>query len=243
MWRNSVAVVTGASSGIGAQIAKDLVTRLGLTTVGVARRRENIERLKEELPEGDRSKLLGFECDVTDGENIKEVFSAINKKFGGVDILINNAGMWQPGSLYDDSMVIPMQATIQTNLMGLINCTREVVQSIRDRPGAKGYVIHINSIIGHSVPIVGDSLNTYSASKFGVTALTEIYRLEFMRDKLPIRVSSISPGVVDTTLVPDVFKSVHLVPQDVSNAVQFCLETAPHVEVHDLIVKPFRSTL
>lgn len=97
--------------------------------------------------------------------------------------------------------------------------------------------------MGHSVPIIGSSLNTYSPSKFGVSSLREIYRLEFMRDKLPIRVSNISPGVVDTTLIPDAFKAVHLVPEDVSNAVIFCLENPPHVQVQELIVKPFGSDI
>lgn len=146
MWKFKTAVVTGASSGIGAQIAKDLVTRLGLTTVGLARRVESVEKLREDLPEPDRLKLHALNCDVTDKKNIAEVFASIKKTFGGVDILINNAGIWHPGSLYDDEMIEPMEKTLQTNIMGLINCTRELVNSVKERPGAAGYMININSI-------------------------------------------------------------------------------------------------
>ncbi|XP_055681088.1 farnesol dehydrogenase-like [Lutzomyia longipalpis] len=246
-WSNKVAVVTGASSGIGAEIVKDLV-RGGMIVVGLARRSEKIEELKKDLPNDRRKNLHSMQCDVTKEEEIVATFAKINEKFGGVDVLINNAGMaFMDLKLTDPGNSVAFNDTMQTNVFGLINCTREAIGIMKKRK-IHGHVININSILGHNVvfPPPGweaMNFNVYAASKFGVTALTEILRQEMSKDELPIKISSISPDVVQTNLTEmfskqNLAKTPHLLSSDISQAVVYVLSTPPHVNVQDVLLRP-----
>lgn len=195
-WQNKVAVVTGASSGIGAAIAKDLVAT-GLQVIGLARRRERIEEIKAELPQDQQSLLTAIECDVSNMESVNAAFDEIIAKFGGVDILINNAGTSKLGQMVSMDPQ-DMNAVLQTNVMGIIYCTQRAFKSMKDR-NFDGHVVIINSICGHHV-IAGHPgklpiSNIYSPSKYAVTAISEIYRQEFhgLGTKVKITVSKSKP--------------------------------------------------
>uniref|UniRef100_A0A1I8N8F7 Short chain dehydrogenase n=1 Tax=Musca domestica TaxID=7370 RepID=A0A1I8N8F7_MUSDO len=242
-WQNRVAVITGASSGIGAAIAKDFVNA-GLQVVGLARRKELIEEIRNVLPVEKRSRLTAMYCDVTSKESVNEVFDAIISQFGGIDVLVNNAGCAKEGQL--SSMDIDVMETIlHTNVMGIVACTQKAFKSMKDR-NFDGHIINVNSIAGHKVltgpPNKVPITNVYSPSKYAVSAMTEIYRNEFRELGTRIKISSISPGFVDTNIVFDEIRSVigqcMLKPEDVSNAVMFMLATPPHVQVHEMIIKP-----
>uniref|UniRef100_A0A1B0DIX7 Dehydrogenase n=2 Tax=Phlebotomus papatasi TaxID=29031 RepID=A0A1B0DIX7_PHLPP len=182
-WVNKVAVVTGASSGIGAGIAKDLV-RAGMIVVGLARKVKKVEELKDDLPEKVRDNLHAVKCDVMKEEEIIQTFEWIGENVGGVDVLVNNAGFLDTSvRLIDENNSAAIYNTINTNIMGLILCTREAFKTMK-KGSFVGHVININSVAGHIVPQTVDpyTLNVYPASKFAVTALTEMFRQEFYKE-------------------------------------------------------------
>lgn len=190
-WQNKIAVVTGASSGIGVAIVKDLLKN-GLQVVGLARRVERVEDIKNELPKNLHAKLLALKCDVSNLKSVNEAFDKIISKYGGIDILVNNAGCLKSGQL-STMNVEDVQQVVQTNVMGVVYCTQRAFKSMKER-NFNGHVILINSIAGHKVPSSGgtaSSFNIYPASKFAITAITEIYRQEFsgLGTKIKVTVS------------------------------------------------------
>ncbi|KAM8719046.1 hypothetical protein ACLKA7_011709 [Drosophila subpalustris] len=242
-WQNRVAVVTGASSGIGSAIVLDLVNA-GLVVVGLARRIERVKELQKSLPAERRDKLIPLYCDVGTENSVKEAFDVIEKQLGGIDILINNAGTLHDGRLVDMPLSL-VQQTVQTNIMGIVMCTQRAFASMKKR-NFDGHVVLINSIVGHKLfaPVPGKApvMNVYPATKHAVTALTEMYRQEFLGLGTRIKITSVSPGVVDTEIVPDtvrhVAKQTMLNAGDISRAVMFTLSTPPNMQVHEITVKP-----
>lgn len=189
-WRNKVAVVTGASSGIGAAIVKDLVEN-GLQVVGLARRPERVTDILKTLPPAKHGNLTALRCDVSDVQSVNKAFDTIIAKFGGIDILVNNAGCLKQGQLVNMD-INEIQQVLQTNVMGVVHCTQRAFKSMKER-NFPGHVILINSIAGHefiSLPGTPES-NVYGPSKFAITAITEIYRQEFrgLGTKIKITVS------------------------------------------------------
>ncbi|XP_073831277.1 farnesol dehydrogenase-like [Musca autumnalis] len=242
-WQNKVAVVTGASSGIGAAVAKDLVAA-GVKVVALARRKHRVEEIIASLPQERQSLLTAIECDVSNLDSVNKAFDEIIAKFGGVDILINNAGCSQHGQLATmDTQLI--QNVLQTNVMGIIYCTQRAFKSMKER-NFDGHVVLINSICGHkviagvpgSVPVT----NIYSATKYAVTAITEIYRQEFTGLGTKVKVTSISPGAVNTEIMGDNLKQMLgeriLSPHDISDAILYTLSTPPNVQIHEMTIKP-----
>ncbi|XP_016953834.1 farnesol dehydrogenase [Drosophila biarmipes] len=239
-WQNRVAVVTGASSGIGAEVARKLISA-GVVVVALARRLDRLRQLQQEVPEDRRSQLHIRQCDVTDTVSVNDAFDAVQRELGGVDILINNAGKLSGGQL----LTMPLdtvQQVLQTNVMGVVHCTQRAFESIKKRH-SPGHVVLVNSIVGHYIfnPLPGSQqeLNMYPATKHAVTALTEILRQEMRDFKTQVKVTSISPGLVDTELVPLAYKRLPMLrAEDVANAIMYVLDTPPHVQVHELTIKP-----
>lgn len=177
-WENKVAVVTGASSGIGEAIVKDLVEH-GLRVIGLARRVERVEAIQEELSEEKRNMLLPLQCDVTDLESVNDAFDKIISEYGNVDILINNAGFMKFGQLISMD-VSDIKQTVDTNILGVVYCTQRAVKTMMEGNIA-GHIIMINSVAGHvTVSHEGvQQTNIYGPSKYAITAMTEILRQEF----------------------------------------------------------------
>uniref|UniRef100_T1GD37 Dehydrogenase/reductase SDR family member 11 n=1 Tax=Megaselia scalaris TaxID=36166 RepID=T1GD37_MEGSC len=127
--------------------------------------------------------------------------------------------------------------------MGVVYCTREAFQSMKSR-NVDGHIVIINSIAGH-FPLNLLNFNIYPASKYAITAMTETYRREFDLEDTNIKITSVSPGLVDTEILPGHgFTNDHkLRSEDVSNAVLYCIGTPPHVQIHELIIKPLREKI
>lgn len=179
-WNGKIAVVTGASSGIGAAIAIDLV-KAGVIVVGFARRQDRVEALRDSIPNTATGKLYAVRCDVTDEADIKSGFQWIRETLGGIDLLVNNAGIIKTMNLLDENNTNDLRETIDTNVMGVVLCTREAFKSMQER-NVNGHVVIINSYAGHVIPyFVGQypSFNIYPATKHAVTAITEVLRQEF----------------------------------------------------------------
>lgn len=190
-WSGKVAVVTGSSSGIGATIAVDLV-KAGMIVIGLARRVELTEELQQKIPSGSVGNLYPLKCDVQKEEDVKSAFKWVEEKFGGVDVLINNAGVMNQCNLIDSDNTDKIRNVIDTNIMGVVYCTREAFQSMKKR-NVDGHVVTINSVGGHRVPYTVNtpfpSFNIYPATKYAVTAMTEVYRQEFQREKTKIKIT------------------------------------------------------
>lgn len=173
-WCGKIAVITGASSGIGASIAIELVKQ-GIRVIGLARR---IER--------------AFKCDVTSEDDIKNAFKWIELNFGVIHILINNAGIGVTGmNILDDDNTDKLKGIIDTNLLGPALCTRETFRIMKKNNVIDGHVIMINSYLGHNIPFLpfNQSLNIYPSTKFAVTAMTEVLRQEFQLFQTKIKIT------------------------------------------------------
>lgn len=244
-WVGKVAVITGASAGIGEAIVKDFA-KAGINVVGLARRSEKVEEIAQSLGET-TGKIHAAKCDVSDLESVKEAFKWIEEKFGTISILVNNAGVAFKMQILDENDVTEkINAIINTNITGLVQCTREAVRLIK-KSDDYGLIINIGSVVGHSIPFRENSLNMYAPSKHAVTAISEVLRQELiLQDNSKIRVSNLSPGAVRTEMStpqnvnPDDFfakKSV-LMSEDVSQAVKFLLEIPYNVNITQLTIKP-----
>lgn len=241
-WRNRVAIVTGASSGIGRSVVHALAAH-GMRVVVAARRADRLVALQEELQSAGHD-VLSVPTDMRDEHDILALFRRTRDRWGGVDVLINNAGLGHAAPLMSADSAL-WREMIDVNILGLCICTREAVQDMQRR-GVDGHVIHVSSMAAHRVP---PGSGVYSATKFGVRALTEALRQELRDAKSPIRVTSISPGFVETEFAQVYHGSEEagrrtysrfkvLEAQDVAGAVTYALSQPPHVEVHDILMRP-----
>lgn len=189
-WIGKTAVVTGASSGIGAAIVIDLV-KAGVNVVGLARRKERIDKLREKIPASAQGKLYAIKCDLTQEADIKSAFNWTEANLGGIDILVNNAGIIKTMNLLDAENTSNLRETIDTNVLGVVLCSREAFLSMQRR-GVNGHIIHINSCAGHKIPyFVGlyPSFNIYPSTKYAVTAMTEVMRQELQSFGTKVKVT------------------------------------------------------
>ncbi|XP_049947165.1 dehydrogenase/reductase SDR family member 11-like isoform X1 [Schistocerca serialis cubense] len=239
-----VAMVTGASSGIGAAVARALLQR-GLTVVGVDLRPDRMKEWQLNDFTGQLHPLYG---DVSDEESILSVFKWITDTLGGVDILVNCAGLCRNCSLIS-APTSDWKLMLDVNLLGLSICTREAVQDMFKRGVDDGFIVHICSIAGH-VPIHDAEYSMYYASKVAVKTLLEGLRKDLVARKSDIRVGQICPGVVRTEIfkqltgLPDDFwEGLFLEPEDIAEAVVFMLSQHPRVQVHDIIIRATGSDI
>jgi NADP-dependent 3-hydroxy acid dehydrogenase YdfG len=242
------ALVTGASSGIGAEAARALAAA-GASLVVTARRRDRLDALATELARSD-AKVLAVAADMRREDDIVGCFAAARERFGGVDVLVNNAGLGRAAPISSASSEL-WREMLEVNVLGLAIATREAIRDM-ERRGTAGHVVNVASMAAHRVP--GPESGMYSATKFAVRALTEGIRQELRARQSAIRVSLVSPGYVATEFA-DVFAGKPgataalqarlnvkmLEAADVAQAIVWVLTQPPHVEVHDVLVRPTRQ--
>ena len=234
------AVVTGASSGIGTETARALAAA-GAALMLAARRADRLARLAAELG----GEVAVQPTDMRREEDILRLSAVARERFGGVDILVNNAGLGRAAPLGSAPTEL-WREMLEVNVLGLAIATREAIQDM-ERRGVAGHVVHVASMAAHRVP--GPESGMYAATKFAVRALTEGLRQELRARESPIRVSAVSPGHVLTEFA-DVFtgrpgaqaaidrRFKILEPRDVAEAIVWIVTRPPHMEVHDLLVRP-----
>ncbi|XP_063709246.1 farnesol dehydrogenase-like [Culicoides brevitarsis] len=249
-WIGKTAVVTGASSGIGAAILVALA-KAGVNVIGLARRKDRIEALAEQNKSA-KGKIHSFACDVTDPKSIDAAFDWIEKTFGTFHVFINNAGIWRCNQLTNDALKdSEIIDTVNTNFTGLVLCSRKAVKLMQKNNEA-GYIININSIAGQisACGFMAElGTNVYQATKHGVTNISEILRLELaLKPENKIKVSSVSPGIVMTDIfelagIPEegLKKFDGLKSEDIADAVAYLLSTPESVHVSELTIRPMNS--
>jgi short-subunit dehydrogenase len=194
-FRDHTVLITGASSGIGRAAAMSFA-REGARLVLAARRQQRLDALVAELA-SQGAQAVAVRCDVTRPEEVEAMISRTAEAFGGLDVLINNAGLGLYGSL-EKSTEAQIRQVFEVNVFGLISVTRAALPLLREPSAARksrrgATVINISSTLGHrGLPHLG----AYSATKAAVTSLTESLRAELEPDR--IRVIQISPGLTDT---------------------------------------------
>jgi 3-hydroxy acid dehydrogenase / malonic semialdehyde reductase len=225
------AIVTGASSGIGAATARALAGE-GATVAAGARR---IDRL-EELGDG----FIPLELDVTDVESAASFVASAVHRLGGLDILVNNAGLALGRDLFDVSTEEDEEVVLETNVRGLIRMTRLCLPHIAEG----GHIVNIGSIAGRQAY---ERAALYVASKFATRGFTYALREDLLGR--PIRLTLIDPGLVETDFsrvrfrgdeeaAAKVYADVEPVrPEDVADCVIFAVTRPPHVNVDELVVK------
>uniref|UniRef100_A0A1L8E541 Putative dehydrogenase n=1 Tax=Nyssomyia neivai TaxID=330878 RepID=A0A1L8E541_9DIPT len=235
-WIGKVAVVTGASSGIGASLAKALADA-GMIVVGLARRSAMVEEISTSVTGS--GKIHAIKCDVTDIQQVKNAFESIRNDFGGIDVFISNAGLIKSAFLIENDLN-DFRETIDLNLWASVVCIKEAIKDMRER-NTKGHIIIINSVLGHRIPDVPlPKFNIYPATKFALTALAQTIRQELRFHGTEIKLTNICPGMVDTPML-SVFDLRHFAPlpklsaDDVKDAVIYALGTPENVQINDII--------
>jgi NADP-dependent 3-hydroxy acid dehydrogenase YdfG len=243
-WTDSVALVTGASEGIGAEVARRLHAE-GMRVVGCARRVDRLQHMRERL--GGRFHPVA--CDLRNELAILKMFAEVESLWGPVDVLVNNAGLGHHAPLLTGN-TDHWREMLEVNVLALAICTREAASRMIKRK-RKGHILHISSMAAHRVP---PNSGVYAATKHAVRALTEGLRMELREQGSGVRVTSISPGYVETGFARGYYNSEDraretysqfevLQPEDVAEAVVYALAAPQRAQVHDLLLRPTQQPL
>jgi 3-oxoacyl-[acyl-carrier protein] reductase len=207
-----VSIVTGGTKGIGRAIVEALVAE-GISVCVSARHQNEIDEAVKQL-EGRNTRAIGFACDVRDYGQVKHLIDHAVKELGGLDILINNAGIGMFETVAETSPE-DFRAVLETNLFGVFYCCHEAIPAMKKRGG--GYIINISSLAGANPH---PRMAAYNASKFGLNGFSEALMQEVRHDN--IKVSYIMPGSVNTEFggdSPNDEKGWQLTPQDIARVV------------------------
>lgn len=208
-----VAIVTGGTKGIGRAIAEALL-REGMSVCIGARKEDEIEMAVSELGDVGEGRVTGVVCDVRSYEEVAALIEHTVEELGGVDVLVNNAGIGI-FSRVEETSPEDFRAVLETNLCGVFYCCHEAIPQMKKRGG--GYIINISSLAGTNAH---PQMSAYNASKFGLNGFSEALMQEVRHDN--IKVSYIMPGSVNTAFgndEPSAEKSWQLQPADIARVV------------------------
>ncbi len=230
-----IAVITGASSGIGEATARALAAdghRLAL----LARRADRVEKLAEELGSG----TLAIKTDVTDRDSIVEAAERVQSELGGVDILVNNAGVMLLGP-FSSEQKMEIRQMVETNLLGAITTTEVFLDQLRD---GGGDLVNISSVAGRTAR-PGNAV--YAATKWGLGGWSESLRQELQPE---IRVMVIEPGAVATELtdhithaytkraVQQMVGEIAIRPEDIAEVIAFAVARPRRMALNEILIRP-----
>jgi NADP-dependent 3-hydroxy acid dehydrogenase YdfG len=238
---DKVAVITGASSGIGAATAEALATE-GCAVVVAARREERLDDLVGRIND-DGGKALSVSCDVTDEEQAHDLIQRAKDEFGRVDILVNNAGVMQ---LYKvgKGLSDEWRAMFEVNVLGLLYVTDAAIEVMKEQ--GSGHLVNISSLASRGTR---PGLGVYSGTKMAVNGISESLRQELLEDN--IRVTMVEPGAVETEL-PDHITDEEarqglsslleqldpLQAEDIANAIVYVVTQPKRVSINEILIRP-----
>lgn len=224
-----VALVTGASSGIGKATAQALANE-GCAVALAARRGDRLETIVSEMENG---QALPVPTDVTDEDDVVAMVEQTREALGKIDLLVNNAGVIRPDPIADADRA-DFQQEIQVNLLGMMNATHAALPDIL--AAETGDIVAVSSL-NVRLPGEGKGGSGYTATKFGVNGFCRALRKEVAEDG--VRVTIVMPGTVDTEVLDaELPKSQALDPADVAEAIVFAVSRPNHVSISDLTITP-----
>ena len=229
--QDKVAVVTGASSGIGASIAETIANQ-GVKVVLTGRDESRLAEVAKRIQDNKQAVVESSIVDVSHKEEVTELVEKTKEKFGQIDILVNSAGLMLSSAITEGD-VEAWEAMIDVNIKGTLYTINAVLPSMLNQ--SSGHIINIASISGFEVT---KKSTLYSASKAAVHSITQ--GLEKELAKTGVRVTSISPGMVDTPLSGDTDWGARkkLDPKDIAEAAIYALQQPSHVNVNEVTVRP-----
>jgi NADP-dependent 3-hydroxy acid dehydrogenase YdfG len=241
MLKDKVAIVTGASSGIGYATALAL-SRAGVKVAAGARRIDRLESLQSQITKNG-GEIFIQKLDVTIKSECDAFADAVIKKWGTIDILVNNAGL-QPLSFFKNLKVDEWDKMIDVNIRGVLYCTAAVITHMVNKKS--GHIVNISSIAGRIVYPAG---SVYCATKHAITAFSEGLRQEFSQ-RSNIRITCIEPGLVATELTNTITDKAlekyvektkemeALQAEDIADAIVFAVQAPSHVNVNEILIRP-----
>ena len=241
-----VAAITGASSGIGEATALALAAE-GAAVALAARREDRVADLASRI-EGGGGRALAVATDVTDEEQANSFVAQANEEFGGLDVLVNNAGVMLLGPVAG-APTDQWRQMIEVNLLGLLYCTHAALP-IMGAAGS-GDIVNVSSVAGRTASF---GSGVYNMTKWGVVGFSEALRQECGR--AGVRVTAIEPGWVDTELqghnehpavVAGMKKAMEKVERvldadDIARAITFAVTQPPHVSINEMLIRPTTQT-
>jgi NADP-dependent 3-hydroxy acid dehydrogenase YdfG len=236
-----VALVTGASSGIGEATAEALAAE-GASLALAARREDELTDLADRLA-SEGVETLVVPTDVTDEEQVENMIETTTEELGRLDIIVNNAGVMLLEPVIEADRA-NFRQMVEVNLLGLMNATHAALPIMEDQ--GTGHIVNISSVAGRQASASGSG---YNATKFGVNGFTEALRQEVNNDG--IRTTLIEPGIVDTELqdhIPDddaqqsveewVEEMAPLTGEDIARSIRYAVTQPQHVSVNELLIRP-----
>lgn len=237
-----LALITGASSGIGRACAEVLASR-GYDLILTARRSERLEILAQELAKKSSRKIHTSAFDISDSAATEKAMLALAHLLPNVTVLINNAGLALGTQPFAEGALSDWQAMLDTNVKGLLQVTRTCVPHFKN--AKRGHIVNLGSVAGRYVYPGGA---VYCATKFAVRAITEGLRFDLLGTG--VRVTNIEPGMVETEFSKVRFggdeakaKAVYqnmtpLSAHDIAETIAWCLERPAHVNIQELVIYP-----
>jgi NADP-dependent 3-hydroxy acid dehydrogenase YdfG len=245
--RGNVALITGASSGIGEATALQFAAQ-GVRVAIVARRKDRLDALARKI-ESAGGQAFVLEADITNKVVCQQVVEQVIKAWDKIDILVNNAGVM----LLGPSATAPLEEweqMVNLNLLGLMYMTYATLPNMRKNKS--GHLVNISSVAGRTT---SPTSAVYNATKWGVNAFTDALRQEFAADKSNIRTTIIEPGAVATELIshnrPEVqallaerFKNINkrLESDDIAASIVYAVSQPLHVNVNEILIRPTEQT-
>lgn len=239
---NKIVLVTGATSGIGKAIAIELAAN-GYDIIITGRRADRLMKLEQEIKSVSKVRVLSMHFDVRDLSAVEAAFKKLPAEWNHISILVNNAGLAAGLDFIQTGDLLDWDQMIDTNVKGLLYVSKMVIPEMIAK--GEGHIINISSIAGKEVYPKG---NVYCASKHAVDALTKGMRMDLLEHG--IKVSSISPGMVETEFSVVRFKgdkekadSVYngltpLYAADIAQTVAFIVSRPKHVNINDIVIMP-----
>jgi NADP-dependent 3-hydroxy acid dehydrogenase YdfG len=243
--QGKVVVITGASSGLGEATARLLSAEGALVVLG-ARREERLKALADELTKGG-GKVLTIATDVTKRDQVKHLVDEAVKKFGRIDVIINNAGL-MPQSLLERLLVDEWDRMIDVNIKGVLYGIAAALPYMKQQKS--GHIINVSSVAGHKIR---PGATVYAATKHAVRALSEGLRMEVK--PYNIRTTIISPGAIDTELPNTItdpetaqrinqFYKDNAIPADsFARTVLFAMSQPENVDINEILFRPITQEL
>jgi NADP-dependent 3-hydroxy acid dehydrogenase YdfG len=238
-----VAVVTGASSGIGEATVRSLAAE-GAAVVAGARRKERLDGLVEEVTRNG-GKAIAVECDVTHEQQAHALVDRAIEEFGQIDILVNNAGVMLLSKV-EKGLSDEWRKMFDVNVLGLLYATDAAIEAMK-RQGS-GHIVNVSSVAGRKTRPTG---GVYSGTKFAVNAISEALRQELLESG--IRITMVEPGAVATELtnhitdeeVREGLKQRNIEPlqsEDIANAITYAVGQPQRVSVNEILIRPTQQT-